>query len=309
MTKISVVIPLFNKEPHVKRTLNSVLNQTIQDFEVIVIDGGSSDNGPVIVENFASADPRIKLVQQVGTGVSDARNQGINESKSGLIAFLDADDEWMPNYLETILRLRQNYPCAGLYATSIKNEFTDNVLMELNEGLRKLVPNEGLILNYFAIYKHGHGLFGTSSVTVPVEIFSVIGGFQTDFWWGEDVDMWGRIALKYPIAYSNQVCAIYYQNVVNSAGSRKKSVEIHPFVKAGREALKAGKVPRDVIHDLNEYLDFLEMFTAKHNIKAGDKDLAFKVLKKNNTKFSYKVKLLRIIFSTSFKNFFQTYMC
>ena len=72
-----------------------------------------------------------------------------NEAKSELIAFLDADDEWTPNYLETILRLREKYPCAGLYATSIKNEFIDNALTELDEEVRKLVPKEGLILNYF----------------------------------------------------------------------------------------------------------------------------------------------------------------
>lgn len=300
MVKISVVIPLYNKEPHIKKTLNSVINQTIQDFEIIVVDDGSTDKSIQIVKNLDNS--KIRLITQENSGVSMARNRGISASKSELIAFLDADDEWKPNYLETILRLRASYPCAGLYATSIKNEFIENVVTNLNEELRKLVPKEGLLLSYFKIYKSGNALFGTCSVTVPRKIFSEIGGFQAGFWWGEDIDMWGRIALKYPIAYSSKVCAIYYQNVVNSAVERRKPVEIHPFVKTTREALKSDQVQKDQIKDLEEYIGFLEMFTAKHNIKAGDRSLAFKLLARSDTKLVYKKKLLRVLFSTIIKN-------
>lgn len=271
---------------------------------MLVVDGGSNDKGPAIVKNFANMDPRFRLLQQEGTGVSEARNQGIHASKSELVAFLDADDEWMPNYLETILMLNKNYPLAGLYATSVKTEFTDNILMELDEELRRLVPDEGLLLNYFKVYKKGHSLFGTSSVTIPRRIFSEIGGFQAGFWWGEDVDMWGRIALKYPIAYSSQACSIYYHNVVNSATERRKPVETHPFVKTAKEALKLGEVPHDMIYDLDEYVKYIEMFTAKHNIKAGDKSLAFNLLVRNDIKPAYKKKLLRVILSSSVKRNF-----
>lgn len=302
MTKISVVIPLYNKEPHVKRALDSILNQTIQNFEIIVIDDGSTDNSAQVVKSFS--DPRIRLIMQENSGVSIARNKGIKEAKSELIAFLDADDEWTSNYLEIILRMREKYPCAGLYATSMKNEFMDNILMELDEKVKKLVPEEGLLLNYFQIYKNGHALFGTSSVTVPAKVFSEVGGFQAGCWWGEDADMWGRIALKYPIAYSSKVCAFYYQNVVNGSVERRKPVEIHPFIKTAREALNAGEVQYEIINDLNDYVRFLEMFTAKHNIKAGNKTPAFNLLIRNDIKLAYKKKLLRIILSTSFKNNF-----
>ncbi|MGB9929756.1 MAG: glycosyltransferase family 2 protein [Methanosarcina sp.] len=196
MDNISIVVPLLNKGPHVERVLNSVLRQTVLNFEVIVIDGGSSDDGPAIIETFANKDSRIRLIQQKNKGVSDARNQGISESKFKLIAFLDADDEWMPDYLETILRLWEKYPDAGLYATSIKTDFIDNVLMGINVESRKTIPDEGLVPNYFKIYKNGDYLFGTSSVTIPAQIFSEIGGFQTDFWWGEDTDMWCKDCLK-----------------------------------------------------------------------------------------------------------------
>lgn len=302
MVKISIVIPLYNKEQYIKRALCSVYNQTVQDFEVIVVDDGSTDRGAEVVKSFYDA--RFRLISQENAGVSVARNRGINESKSELIAFLDADDEWTQDFLETILRLRENYPCAGIYATPMKNEFIDSMLQKLDEKIRKLVPEEGLLLNYFKIYKEGNAIFGASSVAIPRKVFLEIGGFQAGIWWGEDVDMWGRIALKYPIAYSSQVCAIYYQNVVNSAVERKKPVEIHPFVKTGREALEFGRVPHEYIKDLEEFIDFLEMFTAKHNINAGDRNLALNLLIRSNTKLAYKKKLLRIIVSTRIKNTF-----
>jgi glycosyltransferase involved in cell wall biosynthesis len=306
---VSVVIPLYNKEPHVKRALRSVLNQTIQDFEIIVVDDGSTDKSLQKVKSFS--DPRIRLITQENSGVSIARNKGIEEANFKLIAFLDADDEWMPDYLETILRLRENYPDAGMYVTSLKTEFIDNVLMDKDEELRKLIPDEGLLLNYFKLClkktASERELFSTCSVTVPKKVFSEIGGFQTGFWWGEDVDMWGRIALKYPIAYSSQACAVYYQNVINSASQRKKPVEIHPFVKTGKEALKLGGIPDEVIIDLEEYIKHVEMYTAKHNIEAGDKNLALNLLTRNDIKLAYKKILLGAIFSTTIERNFPVF--
>jgi hypothetical protein len=209
------------------------------------------------------------------------------------------------------MRLREKYPHAGMYVTSLKTELVDNVLMDTDEEIRKLIPSEGLLKNYFKVCRKTdvskRELFNTSSVTAPKEVFSEIGGFQTRFWWGEDIDMWGRIALKYPVAYSNKVCAIYYQNVVNSASHTKKPVEIHPFVKTGKEALKLGEVPPGDIADLEDYLKFVEMYTAKHNIEAGDKNLALNLLIRNDFKLAYKKILLSTIIKTAFKNNFPTY--
>ena len=204
----------------------------------------------------------------------------------------------MPNYLETILNLRKKYPHAGLYATSLKTEFTDNVLLERDKKSRKLIPDQGLIFNYFKANLKDISqmdIFYTSSVTVPKKVFLELGGFQTGFWWGEDVDMWGRISLKYPIAYSSQACAIYYQNVVNGAAYRKKAVKGHPLLNTGKAALKLGKVPQGVVKDLEEYLKFVEMCTAKHNAEAGDPDLAFNFLRRNDVKLAYKKIVLSAV--------------
>ncbi|WP_410510330.1 glycosyltransferase family A protein [Methanosarcina hadiensis] len=312
LVKFSVAIPLYNKEPHVKRALDSVINQTFQDFEIIVINDGSTDKSAEIVKSYS--DSRIRLINQKNAGVSAARNRGISEARSELIAFLDADDEWTPDYLETVRRLREKYPDAGLYATSLKTEFIDNVLMDKEKELRKVIPDEGLILNFFKVnlkdISH-KDIFYTSSVTVPKKIFSEIGGFKTGYWWGEDIDMWGRIGLKYPFAYSSKVCAIYYQNVVNGAAYKKKPVKGHPLLETAKEALKLGEVPRGIIKDLKEYMKFVEMCTAKHNAEAGERDLAFKLLARSDIKLAYKKILLSTIIlsviESNFPKFYKFY--
>ena len=106
--KISVVIPLYNKRTSVIRALNSVLSQTIQPEEIIVVNDGSTDGSEQLVNELNH--PLVRLINQPNAGVSAARNRGIKEAKGDWIAFLDADDEWMPEYLETIKSLSEKYP-------------------------------------------------------------------------------------------------------------------------------------------------------------------------------------------------------
>ena len=112
ITIISVVIPLYNKERYIARAIQSALGQTYGDFELIVVDDGSTDGSVDIVSQFA--DTRLRLINQANAGVGAARNRGIKDAKYELITFLDADDEWMPDFLETVLELREEFPEASL---------------------------------------------------------------------------------------------------------------------------------------------------------------------------------------------------
>src|SRR6266853_1462354 len=105
---VSVVIPLFNKRSYIIRCLESVSRQNIRDFEVIVVDDGSTDGSGEVAMGFP--DNRVRVIRQKNRGVGAARNRGIEESKAELIAFLDSDDEWMPPFLKRILDLRLKYP-------------------------------------------------------------------------------------------------------------------------------------------------------------------------------------------------------
>lgn len=101
---ITVVIPLYNKAHTIKDTLNTVLNQTYSEYEIIIVNDGSTDNGvQIIKDNFN--DKRIRIINQKNFGVSVARNRGIKEAKYNYIALLDADDNWHPDYLSIIQTL------------------------------------------------------------------------------------------------------------------------------------------------------------------------------------------------------------
>jgi len=124
----SIVIPLYNKEATIARAIQSVLNQTVQDFEIVIVNDGSTDKGPDIVS--AIKDSRIRLIHQENQGVSAARNKGIAEAKYDLIAFLDADDEWHPQFIEEILNLKSKYPMCDVYATNYFYKESDKVLFK-----------------------------------------------------------------------------------------------------------------------------------------------------------------------------------
>lgn len=285
MSLFSVVIPLYNKEPHIQRTINSVLAQKVQDFEIIVVDDGSTDNSVEVVKNFK--DQRIRLIQQKNAGVSAARNKGVKETKADLIAFLDADDEWMPCFLETVLRLREKYPEAGAYATAY--EKCDEKGKKF-KPLYKMIPPapwEGLLTNYFLTAALGEMPIAASAICVPKTILIEFGGFQEGVWVWEDSDLWGKIALKYKIAFSQEIGAAYHIEATNRASNKKLPVNEHPFTKTALEVIKYDKVPVEILEGLNEYVALLEIRFAFRNIRAGNHIKALKIL------YTYKTKLLR----------------
>jgi glycosyltransferase involved in cell wall biosynthesis len=269
MPCVSVVIPLYNKEPYIKRAIDSVLAQTVNNFELIVVDDGSTDMSANVVKSIS--DKRIRLIQQKNLGVSAARNRGIEESNADLIAFLDADDEWFPTFLETICFLRQKYPQAGAYATAYKYELNEKEfkLYDFQKGQR-----DGLITSYFKSAAITDGIISSSTVTVPKNIFIEIGKFPVGEWWGEDTDMWGRIALKYPIAFSSDCNAIYHSEASNRACEKIKPVKKHIFVTSALKALQNGDVSTEIEADLLNYIATKEIQTACRNLKAGRPDLA-----------------------------------
>jgi len=203
----SVVIPLYNQAGTVARTIQSILEQTVQDYEIIVVNDGSVDSGPSIVEAFD--DPRIRLIHQENGGVSVARNRGIEESASDLIAFLDADDEWLPKYLENIKRLATLFPQCDVYATRYFYH---------EPGGRKYVAKirgipqdfEGVLHDYFGIAVCSNPPAWTGTVCVRKAALNWIGGFPPCVASGEDLLTWARLAAYFMIAYSMEPLAIYH---------------------------------------------------------------------------------------------------
>lgn len=206
MVTCSVIIPLFNKRSEVSRAITSVLAQTFQNFEIIVIDDGSTDNGAELVTSCR--DPRIHLVQQENAGASAARNRGVAEARGEWVALLDADDEWKPTFLKTVLRLQELFPQAAAFATSYMY-CTEGVFDRPRYRHLPSEPWEGIIDNFFRC-SLGDSPLLSSAVMLNKRILDEIGGFPLGQKIAEDLDTWIRIAARYPIAWTSKVEALYY---------------------------------------------------------------------------------------------------
>ncbi len=208
---ISIVIPLHNKEKQIKQTLQSVFNQIFQDFEVIVVDDGSTDNSVAVLDEIS--DKRIRLIHQENQGVSAARNKGIKEAKYDYVALLDADDEWKPEYLSNQIDLINNFPESSVYACAYE-------LKDSNGNIKPIILNKmpfkeenGVLTNYFEVAACSHPPLWTSAIVAKKEAFLSIGGFPIGIKAGEDLLTWARLAVNYKIAYYVKPLAIFCTGV------------------------------------------------------------------------------------------------
>ena len=215
----SVIIPLYNKAAYIERAIQSVLSQTFQEFELIVVDDGSTDDSSaqlsVISQQLSVAAPeiykKVRVIQQQNQGVSTARNNGVKLAKYDYIAFLDADDSWEPTYMEEMNGLIAAYPNAGIYGSSyfiVKN------------GKKRIAPigvekdsDRGLI-NYCQVYSKTLCMpLWTGATIIRKSIFDLENGFNPRLKLGEDFDLWIRVAIKHPVAFLNKPLANYQQDV------------------------------------------------------------------------------------------------
>lgn len=204
---ISVVIPLYNKASTINRAVDSVLAQTITDWELVVVDDGSTDNGAALV--LAYSDSRIRLVTQTNAGVAAARNKGAELAANELLAFLDADDYWSPAHLENLLHLKTEFPNASLYGTAYFGVGGDGVAKKRKFRNPDIGPDRLLVADYFAdVVEFGHFVF-TSSVAINKSWFQAVGGFPMDVKSGEDTLTWARLACIGDVAFSKEATSYY----------------------------------------------------------------------------------------------------
>lgn len=223
----SVIIPLYNKADTVERAIRSVLRQTCQNFEIIVVDDESLDNGAEIVEQIC--DQRIRLIRQENGGVSAARNTGISNAKYDFVTFLDADDEYLSDYLETLDHLIQCYPDTAIWGTCYT--------FQLPDGL-KVAPKingipadfEGYLSNYFEIASKSSPPIWTGAVCIRKAALQKIGGFPVGIRSGEDLLTWAKLCAKSSPAYIFKQCSLYYIDVQEEQHRKPKRVPDFPDV-------------------------------------------------------------------------------
>lgn len=208
--KYSIIVPLYNKAPYVRKALDSIVAQTYKDWECIIINDGSSDNSLEVVKNFVDEfmiyDLRFKIVNQSNAGVAAARNNGVAASTGEYVCFLDADDGWEPTFLEEMEKLISEYPDAGIYVSNYiyYKPSKTHVVLSLPRGN----------MNYPKAYYEGGAMPVTSITTcMPHKVFDEMRGFPLGIKLGEDFLLWAKTALHYPVAYSKKPLAYYNNNV------------------------------------------------------------------------------------------------
>ena len=196
----SVVIPLYNKEAYIADTVKSVLNQSLCDFELIIVNDGSTDKSLQVVREFS--DCRIKVFSNRNGGVSHARNFGVRHAQGDYIAFLDADDLWDSTYLSEMKSFIERFPGCGLYISAHR----------VIERSRVFTPGvhlpEGIIDDYFKC-ELIHNITRPSATIVRAEVFERVGGFPNGMISGEDSYFCAKIASDYEMGFYPKVLVSY----------------------------------------------------------------------------------------------------
>lgn len=196
----SVIIPLYNKAQYVQRAIDSILKQTFQEYEVIVVNDGSTDGGE---QKILAYGDQVKLITQSNQGVSEARNRGITEAKYPWIVFLDADDFWQPNYLDTIRQGITQFPQAGILGCSY-SQSTESLGNTDSQGWFQME-------DYFK-RAMVNTLFFTSATVIRKSFFLENPGFDRELSRGEDLDVWFRTVLFYGKPVYNLSKLVFYSH-------------------------------------------------------------------------------------------------
>lgn len=200
-------MPLFNKRKYVADSLASVARQSFTDYEIIVVDDGSTDDGAQIVREMNL--PNLRLIRQENAGVSVARNRCLAESSSEFVAFLDADDVWRQDHLKHLWSLHVAFPDASLLANSFQE-----VSAIPDDDVATAVQYRG-IEDFIAEAAAGCAWVFTSAAMIHRDRCLSLGGFEADENRGEDIDLWIRMGSRFPVALSDYVGS-FYRRVDNS---------------------------------------------------------------------------------------------
>lgn len=210
MKSFSVVIPLWNDAAHIERAIRSVLEQTVQPLEILIVDDGSTDNSADVVRQMEST-PILRLICQPNAGVSAARNRGIAEAKGDYIAFLDSDDEWMSNHLEVIDHLIDKFPHCGLFGTSYYMcRPGESPTLPVIPQKWTFQGEEGIMDNYYEMASGVNPPIHMNSFAVRKSVIQGIGGFPVGIVSAEDTITLARLHAVCDFAYSRTPTSVYY---------------------------------------------------------------------------------------------------
>jgi glycosyltransferase involved in cell wall biosynthesis len=260
----SIVIPLYNKEKYIKDTLTSVLNQTFTDFEVIIVNDGSTDTSIEEIEKFN--DPRILVFNQPNMGLSEARNTGIKNASADYLAFIDADDFWYEHHLDQLYQLINLYPGKGLYSTGYTLQKSETIFhrAKFNDLPEQFI---GVVPGFF---KHSlqNCIAWVAAICIPKKVFKEIGYFDPEIFSEQDTDLYIRIALKYQVVIDDtSVSAIYNRTMDDNLSNFAQKTTIPKL-------LYSYKKEEHIYPDLKRYMDYNRFSTIIYFKLSSNKELA-----------------------------------
>jgi glycosyltransferase involved in cell wall biosynthesis len=251
--RVSIIIPLYNKAPYVRRALDSIAVQTLAGFEVIVVDDGSTDDGAAIVADYSDA--RFRMIRQANAGPGAARNAGLAQAQGEFIAFLDADDDWLPNYLqESVSQLESLGPeVASLTSGYIEypaGTSTESMWRKrgLHDGVQRVAADTdaSLVVSMLAY-------MSPCSTLTRTEVIRRWGGFydREKCAFGEDAFLWLKVLLNETVAFNLKPLAQFHREASGLSKNLNGSRPVEPFLEDASEIEAACPPPlRDLLRNV-----------------------------------------------------------
>ena len=260
MPFFTVIIPLYNKEMYIENAIKSILNQTFTDFELLIINDCSKDNSVYIASEFLS--DKVQLIHhEKNSGLAATRNTGIKKATSNYVTFLDADDVWKPNFLESVFQLIQNFPEARIFATNYEEIWKETLKTPLN-GSELLEKNYTGYIDFFKLNLK-QGIYCHGSVCFHKEVFEKIGFYNEKINFSEDLDFNIRANYQFKLAYNKTPQMIYFMQTENQITQSSLKNKTIPDFDLYEDWTKNNS-------DLKKYLDFERYVLGKRLKKNGD---------------------------------------
>lgn len=294
MIFFSVIIPLYNKEDYIKRCLNSILSQIHQNFEIIIVNDGSTDNGGAIVEEIKNE--KITLISQDNQGVSVARNKGVSLSKYNHVVFLDADDTWDNDFLSQLAILVDKFPDAGIYGINHRYHYANGRIIAEDYSSLFNGLSSGIFVDYFKTFAElGKSPFSNSGCCYAKNVFEKIGGYKPGIKTTEDSDLWCRIALSFDVAFQIKPSVTYYLETPNNT---RGIIEYKDFQVSTtlQNFIKSNAVPERYVDSIKKLIAFQQLSLVKRALLTGNRMFALKKIFDKRLIINYPI--------TSFKLFF-----
>jgi glycosyltransferase involved in cell wall biosynthesis len=272
--KFSVVIALYNKAAYIDCTLQSVLAQDCRDLEVVVVDDGSSDDGPRIVAQCP--DPRVRLLRQANAGVAAARNHGIDAAQGRWVCFLDADDWLHPSYLSTLEQVQQACPQADVVAADFVRvpDGPEPAAWPPPWPVSNAPAPVELITRLARRWMEGPTLSASSVAVRRSRLLPMQPCFAPGESLGEDLDLWFRLAEQTPIALAHKTLVAYRVQVTGSLSSAHAVQNRYPFLERLRHRVQGDTLSRQQRSDTRWLIAQQELSLAREALLAGRRSRA-----------------------------------